>query len=672
MISRVALPDYEAAPAGRLVLLEAPEASARLLYVESWILKAREAGAEAWVLSCDLDSGGVWTGLRNLVREIALRAESEAPELLRTHAAELSLVVPTLRRTLTVSNRTLTDTAESGEKVRNYPRDRAYRIVQGMVDFLAAWQERKEAPSWVIVCDEYPKAGELVQFFFRELMRRRGEALHLTLVLSGESVLPEADSFRGRFERVLVRPDLPPAELTESAPETVEAVTAAAASLEEYLKADSLEREERLFEVIQLWLRSGNPEKALMWQGYAFAYCHHYGYYQAALHFAKTVLDHLEEILAANEFFRRWDMVGTICDDYLAVGEPEKALDLIQREAIGKVDDPADRLRIFYALAMIHSRFLKKPDYEKAEQYIESGLKVIEESELPEEEKLILRVFTCNGLAFIRHRQGRPQEAVELCRNGFELLRQNLPEEEHRLHRSVLLYNIGQVYYALHMYQEAVEYYSAAIEFDPNYSEYYNERGNIFLMMERYGDAVADYRDAIRLSAPYQEVWTNMGQAYKLAGNSPAALAAYSRALDLDPDKLLPRVGRAQSYESLGRSEEAIADYSAALDLDPNQPMVLGNRACLYFEAGRPEPALADLNRAIAMSPENPDLLGNRAFLLESQGLLREAAEDLRLYLRLQPDAQDREEIEAKVLSLSSARFPSAVGEGPTREVGAG
>jgi tetratricopeptide (TPR) repeat protein len=354
------------------------------------------------------------------------------------------------------------------------------------------------------------------------------------------------------------------------------------------------------------------------------------------------------------------------------VGEPEKALDLIQREAIGKVDDPADRLRIFYALAMIHSRFLKTPDYGKAEQYIDCGLEVIEESELPEEQKLILRVFTLNGLAFIRHRQGRPQEAVELCRNGFELLRDNLPEEEHRLHRSVLLYNIGQVYYALHMHEEAVRYYSAAIEFDPNYSEYYNERGNIFLMMERYGDAVADYREAIRLSAPYQEVWTNMGQAFKRAGNFPAALEAYSRALDLDPDKLLPRVGRAQSYESLGRAEEAIADYSTALELDPNQPMVLGNRACLYFDAGQAEAALTDLNRAIAIAPEDPDLLGNRAFLLESRGLRREAVEDLRAYLRLKPDAEDREEIEAKILSLSSAGLPPSVGEALQGSLAAG
>ena len=100
--------------------------------------------------------------------------------------------------------------------------------------------------------------------------------------------------------------------------------------------------------------------------------------------------------------------------------------------------------------------------------------------------------------------------------------------------------------------------------------------------------------------------------------------------------------------------------------------MVLGNRACLYFEAGRPEPALADLNRAIAISPENPDLLGNRAFLLESQGLPREAAEDLRLYLRLKPDAQDREEIEAKILSFSSAGLPPTVGEASQGNLAAG
>src|SRR5207248_1480612 len=118
-------------------------------------------------------------------------------------------------------------------------------------------------------------------------------------------------------------------------------------------------------------------------------------------------------------------------------------------------------------------------------------------------------------LAMIRNFQGRGQDAIKLCQDGIEHLNMHLGTEKHRLHRSVLLYNIAQVYRVAGSHGEAIKYYSATIEMDPNYSEYYNERGSIFLQMGLLEEAHRDYLKAIELSPPYFEVFTNLGQCYR-------------------------------------------------------------------------------------------------------------------------------------------------------------
>src|SRR5262249_53084516 len=114
------------------------------------------------------------------------------------HDYELVHVVPELKREVTVRNPTLTDLAPPEEKVRNYPADRAYRIVHGLIDLLDAWKGTAEEP-WIVACDAYDSMGHIGRAFLRELMRRRGRRLRLTLILGvrpgqGEPALRELET----------------------------------------------------------------------------------------------------------------------------------------------------------------------------------------------------------------------------------------------------------------------------------------------------------------------------------------------------------------------------------------------------------------------------------------------------------------------------------------------
>jgi tetratricopeptide (TPR) repeat protein len=527
------------------------------------------------------------------------------------------------------------------------------------VDLLIAWNERISAGPWVLICEDADKAGALVGRFFAELTRRRTGRLEVTLVLA---VAPgRADAVLARMKEdaslLQFRVDLPPEEPPRVDPDEMERQ---ALALEERLQRGA-NAEMHIPRLIAFWRHSRTPERALKWHAMALALYNHHGFYEDALTYAQPLLADLDGAITANGSFSRWDIVSGLFNALVAVGQVERAHDLVLHEALEKTEDPNDLVSICYSMAMLHARFLKRPDFDEAEAYLARGREAIARSTFPDDEKHFLTVFNINGLALIRHRQGRADEAVRLCQEGFEHLERHLHLERHRLHRSVLLYNIAQVNMSNRSYAEAVRNYTAAIEMDPNYSEYFNERGSVFLRMGRFEEAVADYRHAIELSPPYREVWTNLGQAYRQMGRWEDAAAAYSKALELDPSQVLPWLGRAQAYEALEKTHEALCDYATALNLDPEQPLAWSNRAVLHYEAGQLTAAVADLGEAIARAPAQADLYQNRALALADLGRLGEARDDLRRYLELSPAAEDRVEVEAHLAALESQLLPGAM-----------
>jgi tetratricopeptide (TPR) repeat protein len=651
--------------AAKILLVEAPPGAARREEINRWLDAARSQGASAWSLNSSLDFGGPWSGVRELLLDLFPRMRESAPELVSRHDYELTTLVPALRRRIAVRNPNLTDAAVADEKTRNYPIDRAYRIVHGLIEMLAEWYSHTRGHSgggrWVIAVEGYPQAGALQRRFFRELLRRRGGVIDLTLVLAvgpGEAKAELRElvaSVPASIPVDMVKLDLPAGEPAAVAPARLAEL---ARQLEKRVIPDeaipdNIERETHFPELIRLWRDSDQPEKAVRWYVFALGACNHRGFYEDALAYAGPVLENLAAF-AGDDDEMRWNIVGNIFQCLAASGRAEEARRVVEEEALSKIQGDLLRSRIYYVMAMLHSRYLAQHDLDLATDYLERALAILHHVEMPEADRHFYLVFTANALALVRFRQGKFQEAVDLCRAGFERLETYLEPERHRLHRSVLMYNIAQVYTAIGAREEAIEYFNHAIEMDRNYSEYYNERGNNYLKLGRLIEAERDYRRAIELSAPYPEVWTNLGQCYRMM-DRPEAVRAFSQSLDLDPRQTLALTGRAQSHETLGHPGEAVRDYSAALEIDPAQPLVLANRAVIHYRQGRLEESLADLDRAVALAPGMPDLYQNRSVALLDLGREAAAAEDLRTYLRLHPGAPDRVEVERRLAGLELA-----------------
>lgn len=642
-------PQFSPELVGQVVVLEAEPGPARDAVIQQWLAESRHSGATTWLLRCAYEQGGIWAGIAELFQQLVPHIRERAPALLTKYSYELCLILPALRLDLPVGNLTLTETASEDEKVRNFAADRAYRSLHGLIDLLDAWHRLSDGVPWVIACDQYDQANGLVHRFFTELMRRRGQHLKLSLLIA---VAPGTDQATGdQFDPSIlaqaVRLDLPGATRAGA---NNERMTQMAHELEQQIEHDVIAQEVHLPRLIHYWEHSETPDKALRWQVKAIELYNLRGLYEAGIMYTSTVQANLGHLYSEDK--KHHDKASDdVFTCYIALGEIERAQSLLT-ELFARTNNRVRLAVLYYKRAMLHTRHRELLDLDQAEEYLQRSLTLLSEADLANQERHFYMVFMWNGLALVRLRQGRPQEALDLCRAGIARLNEHLSPDQHRLYRSVLLYNIAQVHAQIGPHEKAVAYFTAALAMDPNYTEYYNERGNVYLQMGCLNEAERDYREAIKLSPPYAEVWTNLGQCYRAMDRMADAAAAYSKALDLDPTMRLALIGRAEANAALDHPQEALADYGAALALDPEQPLVLASRAIVYYETGNLLAALADLNQAVTLAPQTAELYYNRAVALRDLDRFHEAARELRTYLWLQPDANDRHQVEHMLSNL--------------------
>jgi tetratricopeptide (TPR) repeat protein len=646
---------------GAVIAVAAPAGSARRKLLAERLGEAAAAGAQTWLLDCDFDHGGPWAGVRELVQSLVHQAagDSAGQQLLRRHDYELVRVLPTLRSSLGVTREGLTETAAGDERVRNYPADRAFRLTQGLADLFFELHAGADAAPAVLACDNFDRCGALAGHFFSTLARRAAGRMKLTLLVAGAA--GSSPGMLAAFSDGLTRTALDATAaaaaepIVDPAPDVAAASARAAAAeaLEQRADAHPEEQELMLPDLIRGWLAAGRPQRALRWLVFGLATYNVMGLYDESLRYGERALALFKQG-AVDDRRLHLRIVTKLFYSYLATKRAEEALRLYLTEAPREQQPPLQRSQICYGLAMVYARYLPQRDLARGEALLAEGLGHLAEAGLAPADHCFQYVFNRNGLAMIRQFQGRPAEALALCREGAAMLAQQLHPEAHRLHRSVLLYNIAQVHAAMGETEEAIARYTAVIEMDPYYSEYHNERANAYVRLGRFAEALADYERAIELSPPYPEVFINLGQCCRELGQMQRAIAAYSRALDLQPGHLLALLGRAQAHDSCGDDEEALADYSVALELDERIWEARMNRAVLYYGAGRLVDCLADLDRAVELVPDVAQLYQNRAIVLADLGRNPEAIADIEEYLRRNDTASDRDAMVERLAALAA------------------
>ncbi|MDI2132952.1 tetratricopeptide repeat protein [Yinghuangia seranimata] len=640
---------------------------------------------------------GPYTATGTLLRAVVPQALAVRPDLVTRQDMEILSVTPELRGVVPATRETLTSLSVPEERTRYYSRLRTSRMSHGIAEFLRDFAAGLGPHTLVVENAEH--ADHTDAEFLAIVLRRVDPGVLRVVLCSGTDDLPEGP-LRDAAQRHAMPQRVEPSatttgpqgdpltlaeayvhgDCTSDEPALVDAYTAFAPDGRARLhdaRADELEARGELtlrFGAVPYHREHGTDPAGAGAAALQFAVdnCSLLGFYHATIELA----DRARALIGWDQPERRYFMVTSRLTTAYAVLERPQEAEKLYEEACRYSTHPVIHMGAAYATGMLYTRHYDpaKIDHDKARALVNQAVAFASQFQDPKE-RLFQGVFMNNGLALVEVHQGDLRKALALLDEGIATLDAALAPGEHRLHRSVLHHNRAQVYSGLDQLDDAVAEYTAVIDLDPNYPEYYFDRGNVLRRLGRDDEAYDDYETAIRLSPPFHEAYYNRGDIRAERGDLEGALADFDYVLDLDPEFVDAYVNRAglrlaagdldgawadtaaglaveprnaflhtvagQIHAAHGRPATARACFDQALDEDPEHVAALAGRAGAAYDGGDLAAALADLSRAVELVPDSAELRYNRAMVHRSAGRPAEAAADLAAAADLDPEDPD-------------------------------
>ncbi len=169
---------------------------------------------------------------------------------------------------------------------------------------------------------------------------------------------------------------------------------------------------------------------------------------------------------------------------------------------------------------------------------------------------------------------------------------------------------MGRIFRQLGLYQESIEQFDRALEYDPDaFWSYYN-RGQSKLELGDIDGAIADLLRATELDPDIPAAWAALGKAYFYSGqeqNMGKAHEALDRAIDLDPNNFQARLTRGELRWFHFGTEDALEDLNIAVDLAPEgEPRPFSSRGIFFRQTDQFQSCVDDLTIHIERDPGNP------------------------------------------------------------------
>lgn len=276
--------------------------------------------------------------------------------------------------------------------------------------------------------------------------------------------------------------------------------------------------------------------------------------------------------------------------------------------------------RAKYGLALLYARFhaSNRRSDSRAAAILDSALSDLAEARAVDVDldTTFEEVFNRNGYALLEFRQGCIQSTLDLLQSGLA----RLPDtsERNHLHRSVLLYNMAQVYRRVGRHADAVRVYEQVLALDPYMPEYHCELAMSLASLGRESEALAAVQVALFLDPYIPESHALLGYILTRCDRTVEAASSYGRAYEL--------TGTLRSAYEYAFAAAAIGDHSRVLDILGQwdilelSPVEASNLSALKAEAlvglGLYGEAIAGLRMVLGRFPENGRVARNLATLV--------------------------------------------------------
>jgi len=160
-----------------------------------------------------------------------------------------------------------------------------------------------------------------------------------------------------------------------------------------------------------------------------------------------------------------------------------------------------------------------------------------------------------------------------------------------------------------------------------------------YVSINRFEQAVEAFERAVQFDRDHQEAWVNKGFAHAEMEEYDRAIGAYDEALRVDDQT--QEAAKAYLNKAYAEYEahrgDPLETVERALEVDDRLPEAWYNRAFFLNERGQHEDALRSANNAVSLGLRTPEVLEEKARALEALGRHDEAGE-------LREEAQEERE----------------------------
>jgi len=243
----------------------------------------------------------------------------------------------------------------------------------------------------------------------------------------------------------------------------------------------------------------------------------------------------------------------------------------------------------------------------------------------------------------------------------------------------------GNKFFSQGKFQDAIQWYTKAIQLDPNDSAFYSNRAAAFMSANKADDALKDADSCIRLKPDWVKGHYRKGLALMALHRFEEASRALKTGLELDPNNADIKSKLAESQDKarfevkktgedgkpltpaqiakeegnvcfrLAKYDEAIQKYTKSISLTDNpedKAILYSNRALSHAQLQNHEAVVQDCTAAVEIKPTAKVLI-RRALGYEMLEKYQKALQDMKQALELDPSA--------KVASEAVVRLTRAV-----------
>ncbi|CAM8991395.1 unnamed protein product [Rhodiola kirilowii] len=197
--------------------------------------------------------------------------------------------------------------------------------------------------------------------------------------------------------------------------------------------------------------------------------------------------------------------------------------------------------------------------------------------------------------------------------------------------------NLAGAYMRKGLLTEAAQCCNQALAINPKLVDAHANLGHLMKAQGLVQDAYHCYVEALRLQPTSAVAWSNIARLLMETGDLNGALQYYKEAVRFKPNFPDAYLNLGNVYKALGMRQDAVICYQSAIQASPEFAIAYGNLASIYYEQGQLDLSIIHYKQALVHDPGFLEAYNNLGNALKDAGKVDEAVQCFHRCLSLNP-----------------------------------